>query len=219
MQSLVLCYGGTFDPVHSGHVAIACAVRDALHADVRFVPAADPPHKGPTHADALQRAAMLELAVGGLPGLHVDRRELRRDGPSYSVDTLRELRDELGPHVPLAWMIGGDSLFALDTWHLWRELFAFAHILAVGRPGARIDEAALAVRAPAVHAEVAPRWCLPSQLHALPAGGFAEFRLAAERPESSTELRRRIRAGDAGWRDWVAPAVADYIAGHHLYGA
>jgi nicotinate-nucleotide adenylyltransferase len=219
MTPLVLCYGGTFDPVHTGHIAIARAVRDALHADVHLLPAADPPHKGPTHADAKQRARMLELAVDGEAGLLVDRRELRRDGPSYTVDTLRGMRDELGPHAPIVWMVGGDSVFGLDTWHRWRELFDLAHVLAIAREGAPIDAAALAARAPAVHAELAPRWCLPAQLHALPAGGFSEFRLGAERPESSTELRRRIATGDLRWRDWVAPAVAGFIADHRLYAA
>jgi nicotinate-nucleotide adenylyltransferase len=219
MHALVLCYGGTFDPVHNGHLAIAAAVRDALDAEVHLIPAADPPHKGPTHADAAQRATMLALAVEGQRGLLVDRRELRREGPSYTIDTLCELRAELGPHVPLVWMIGSDSLLELDTWHRWRELFDFAHILAVGRPGARIDEATIAARAPAVHAEIGPRWRLPAQLHAMPAGGFAEFRLAAERPESSTELRGRIRERDPAWRDWVPPAVAAYIVAHGLYGA
>ena len=219
MTPLVLCYGGTFDPVHTGHLAIARAVRDALHADVHLIPAADPPHKGPTHADAAQRAQMLELAIDGEPGLIVDTRELRRAGPSYTVDTLRELRDEFGPHAPIVWMVGGDSVFELDTWNRWRQLFELAHLLAIDRPGAPIDAAELAARAPAVHAELEHRWCLPSQLHALPAGGFAEFRLGAERPESSTELRRRIAAGDPRWRDWVAPAVAEWIAGHRLYTA
>jgi nicotinate-nucleotide adenylyltransferase len=162
---------------------------------------------------------MLELAVGGEAGLIVDRRELLRPGPSYTYDTLRALRAELGPHAQLVWMVGGDSVFELDTWHRWRELFELAHLLAIARPGAPIDEAALAARAPAVHAELAPRWCLPAQLHALPAGGFAEFRLGAERPESSTELRRLIGAGDPRWRAWVEPAVARYIADHRLYGA
>jgi nicotinate-nucleotide adenylyltransferase len=219
MHALILCYGGTFDPVHNGHLAIAAAVRDALDAEVHLIPAADPPHKGPTHAHAGQRATMLALAIQDQRGLLVDRRELRREGPSYTVDTLRELRGELGPHVPLVWMIGSDSLFELDTWHRWRELFDLAHILAVGRPGARLDEATLAARAPAVHAEIGPRWRMPAQLHAMPAGGFAEFRLASERPESSTELRRRIRDGDPAWRDWLPPAVATYIAAHGLYRA
>jgi len=219
MTPLVLCYGGTFDPVHTGHLAIARAVRDALHADVHLIPAADPPHKGPTHADATQRARMLELAVDGEPGLIVDTRELRRAGPSYTVDTLLELRDEFGPHAPIVWMVGGDSVFELDTWNRWRQLFELAHLLAIDRPGAPIDAAELAARAPAVHAELEHRWCLPSQLHALPAGGFAEFRLGAERPESSTELRRRIAAGDPRWRDWLPAAVADWIADHRLYTA
>ena len=80
MPAQVLCYGGTFDPVHNGHLAIASAVRDALDAEVHLIPAADPPHKGPTHADAEQRATMLALAVGCERGLLVDRRELRREG-------------------------------------------------------------------------------------------------------------------------------------------
>lgn len=219
MTPLVLCYGGTFDPVHTGHLAIARAVRDALHADVHLLPAADPPHKGPTHADADERAHLLDLAVAGEAGLIVDRRELHRPGPSYTVDTLRELRAEFGPHAPIVWMVGGDSVFDLHTWHRWRELFDLGHLLAIARPGAPTEETALAARSPAVYAELAPRWCLPAQLHALPAGGFAEFRLGAERPESSTELRRRIAAGDPRWRDWVTPAVADRIADRRLYGA
>lgn len=218
MTPLVLCYGGTFDPVHTGHLFIARAVRDALHADVHLLPAADPPHKGPTHADAAQRAHMLDLAIDGEAGLIVDRRELRRAGPSYTVDTLRELRAEYGPHAPLVWMVGGDSVFELDTWHRWRELFELGHVLAIDRPGAPIDQAALATRAPTVHAELAPRWCLPAQLHALPAGGFAEFRLGAERPESSTELRRRIAAEDPRWQDWVPARVAAFIRQSGLYG-
>lgn len=213
----MLCYGGTFDPVHTGHLAIARAVRDAMHADVFLLPAADPPHKGPTHADAKQRARMLELAVQGEPGLHVDRRELRRAGPSYTFDTLRELRDEVGPHVPIAWIVGGDSVFELAAWHRWRELFDLAHLLAIARPGAPIERDVLAARAPAVQAELEPRWCLPGQLHSMPAGGFAEFPLPQARPESSTELRRRIAAGDPRWPDWVPPPVADFIREHRLY--
>src|SRR5690606_35823375 len=99
-MSLLVCYGGTFDPVHNGHLAVARSARDALRAEVALLPAHDPPHKGPTRADAQQRAAMLELAVAGESGLHVDRRELLREGPSYTVDTLGELREELGADAP-----------------------------------------------------------------------------------------------------------------------
>ena len=210
-------YGGTFDPVHEGHLAIARAARDALPAEVRLVPAADPPHKDATHADAAQRAAMLELAIDGAPGLCVDRRELERAGPSYSVDTLRGLREEQGDERPLVWLVGSDSLLQLDTWHRWRELFELAHVLAVQRPGAEVGRELLAERAPAVLAEVSGRWRGPGELSASPAGGFALLAPAVLRQESSTELRRRIRAGEP-WRDWVPPQVADYIAANGLYG-
>lgn len=217
MRPLVF-YGGTFDPVHEGHLAIARAARDALPAEVRLVPAADPPHKDATHAEAAHRAGMLELAIDGAPGLCVDRRELERAGPSYSVDTLRGLREEHGDERPLVWLVGSDSLLQLDTWHRWRELFVLAHVLAVQRPGAEVDRERLAVRAPAVHAEVADRWRESRELAATAAGGFALLAPATLRGESSTELRRRIRAGEP-WRDWMPPQVADYIVANGLYAA
>lgn len=213
---LHLYYGGTFDPVHHGHLAVAGAVSAGLHAPLWLVPAADPPHKGPTRADATQRAQMLDLAVADLPGLAVDRRELRRDGPSYSFDTLCELRAEFGPDVPIVWMIGADSLAELDTWHRWRELFDLAHLLVVERPGTAIDATSLGRSAPQVAAEVAPRWCAPQALHETPHGRLAAFPLLEPRAESSTGLRRRIAAGEP-WRDWVPPAVAGFIDRHRLY--
>ena len=99
---LRVCYGGTFDPVHDGHLAIARAARDMLDADVSLLPARDPPHKAETRADAAQRAAMLALAIAGEQGLALDLRELGREGPSYTVDTLSGLRAELGDAVPIA---------------------------------------------------------------------------------------------------------------------
>jgi nicotinate-nucleotide adenylyltransferase len=213
---MLVCYGGTFDPVHNGHVAVACAARDALDAEVALVPAHDPPHKGATRADALQRAEMLELAVAGIAGLRVDRRELARSGPSYTVDTLAELRRERGEAASIAWLIGADSLLQLHTWHRWRELFERAHIVAVQRPGAEVDARRLRGEAPEVLAEISGRWLPPHELGGIAAGGFALLPLARLRPESSTALRRRI-AEDEDWRGWVAPAVADYIVVHGLY--
>jgi nicotinate-nucleotide adenylyltransferase len=215
--TLRVCYGGTFDPVHNGHLAVARAARDATRAQVFLLPAADPPHKGPTHANAQQRARMLDLALAGETGLKVDRRELYREGPSYTIDTLLELRAELGNEQPLAWLIGGDSLNQLHTWHRWRELFAHAHILAVQRPGSHIDPESLARVAPLVGAEVAERWGTLDELQASGAGGLAVLPLQELRPESSTELRRRIAAGECDWHEWVPPSVASYIDRHHLY--
>ncbi len=214
---VIVCYGGTFDPVHGGHLAVARAARDALRSTVFLLPAADPPHKGPTHADAPQRARMLDLAVAGEAGLKVDRRELRRDGPSYTIDTLLELRAQWGGQVPIAWLVGGDSLNQLHTWHRWRDLFEHAHILAVQRPGSPIGQDTLERVAPLVAAEAAARWRGIGELAHSAAGGLAVLALQELRPESSTELRRRIAAGDARWRDWVTPSVAGYIDRHRLY--
>ena len=209
-------YGGTFDPVHAGHLAIARAVRDALAAQLLLIPAADPPHKDDTHADAAQRAAMLDLAIAGEAWLEVDRRELRRRGPSYTFDTLAEVRAEVGERLPLVWLIGSDSLAQLHTWHRWNELFDYAHILAVQRPGSEVGADWLQRHAAEVHAGIAPRWRPLDALAEAPAGSFGVLRLDHPRPESSTELRERIRSGKP-WRHWVPEAVAAYIVDNGLY--
>ena len=213
---LRVLYGGTFDPVHHGHIAIATAARDALEAQVSLLPARDPPHKASTTADAAQRAAMLQLAVEGRPGLGIDLRELRREGPSYTVDTLGELRAELGDEAPLAWLVGADSLRQLQAWSRWRQLFDRAHLVAVQRPDEPNDASALARVAPGVAAEILHRQCLPIDLHRRPAGGFAWLPLPALREESSTDIRQRIR-DRLPWRDRVPPAVAAFIDHHGLY--
>lgn len=209
-------YGGTFDPVHNGHLAVARHACDTLDARLWLVPAHDPPHKGATRADASQRADMLDLAIADQPRMSVDRRELGREGPSYTVDTLGELRAELGNAAPIAWLIGADSLLQLATWHRWRELFERAHVVAVQRPGAEVDAAKLRQQAPDVLAEIDQRRLPPSALGEAAHGGFALLPMPALRPESSTELRRRIYAGEP-WQGWVPPAVAAYIVRHGLY--
>ena len=209
---LTLLYGGTFDPVHVGHLTVARAARDELRADVRLLPAADPPHRDATGASAEQRAHMLDLALAGEPGLHVDRRELVRGGPSYTVDTLRAVRAELGPDAPLGWIAGDDSFRSLPTWHAWRELLELAHFVVALRPGHSLqhlpDELATVA---------AGRWCEdPATLHAVPAGRL--FRLHfPPRPESASAIRRALAAGlpAAG----LAPPVEEFIRVTGLYGA
>lgn len=208
---LRILYGGTFDPVHCGHLGIARHARDALDAEVRLMPAADPPHKGPTHANAVQRSAMLELAIAGEPGLSVDLRELQREGPSYTVDTLRALRAEVGPSQPWAILVGADSFCMLDSWSRWRELFELAHLVVAAREGSALEE----LSGPVSQA-VAGRWAqAPQELHGSAAGrvlilGQPIF------PQSASALRARIAAGEP-WRDWVPAAVAGYIDRHGLY--
>ena len=209
-------YGGTFDPIHCGHLAVACAVRDALHADVHLVPAADPPHKGATHADARQRLRMVELAVAGERGLHVDARELSRDAPSYSVDTLAGVRAEVGASSPVVWVIGADSLAQLHRWHRWADLFDLAHVVAVGRPGFSLDPAGLADIDAALAATITRRLRPLDALPDTPCGALALLPMEPPRHESSTEIRRRIAAHES-WMSQVPPPVAGYIARHRLY--
>jgi nicotinate (nicotinamide) nucleotide adenylyltransferase len=212
-------YGGTFDPVHLGHLAIARAARDALRCDVRLVPAADPPHRAPPGADAAHRARMLDLALAGEDGLRVDLRELRRaalrpDAPSYTVDTLRELRAEYGEAAPLALLVGADSLLGLPTWREWRTLFRLAHFVVAGRPGCPLD----GPLPPELEQALRGRWTGdPRELRAAPAG--LVYRLGQPlHPGSATEVRRSIAAGEP-WEALVPPAVAAYIRREGLYGA
>ena len=211
-MTLRILYGGTFDPIHNGHLAVARHARDALHAEVSLLPARDPPHKGPTSVDAADRARMCELAVAGLAGIDVDARELRRGTPSWTIDTLRELRVEIGDRAPLALLVGADSFLGLPTWKEWRELPKLAHFVIAERPGFDLDSAML----PELAAEFGPRFATsPQALHGASAGLAFRLRQPAT-PESATELRRRIHEG-APWQEWVAPAVAAYIVRHSLY--
>lgn len=211
------CYGGTFDPVHRGHVAIALAAADALQAPVWLLPSADPPHRRLPGASATQRARMLELAVADEPRLGVDTRELERDGPSYTLDTLVDLRREFGPELTLVWVLGMDSVRELHRWHRWRELFEHAHLLGVERPGAPVGPAALAQAAPEVAAELETRRCAPRDLGDRPAGAYAELPIRPLRAESATQVRERIASGGE-WESLVPPAVARFIRQQGLYG-
>jgi nicotinate-nucleotide adenylyltransferase len=209
---LKLFYGGTFDPVHNGHLAIARAARDELGCAVCLMPAADPPHRAPPGADAAQRAQMLELAIADEPGLVVDRRELRRAGRSYSIDTLRELRAEMGPDAPLALLIGADSFIGLPGWHEWKALFDFTHFVIAPRRGSPLD-GQLPLELAAI---TAGRWAdSPSPLKNTPAGRLFLLDQPLQ-PESASEVRRRIASGQP-WLDLVPAAVAGFILGQGLY--
>ncbi len=127
--------GGAFDPVHFGHLRTAVELRDAFNlGEVRFIPSANPPHRPPHAAPGELRAAMLEAALAGLPWCSVDRRELNRDGPSWSVLTLEELRGEAGERS-LCMILGMDAFLSLRSWHRWEELAGLAHLIVAHRPG------------------------------------------------------------------------------------
>lgn len=213
-DTLRVLYGGTFDPVHDGHLAIARAVRDALHATVWLMPAADPPHRPATTADATHRARMLELACAGEPGLKVDRRELARATPSYTVDTVRGLRAEpgFGALHPLALVVGADAFLQLAAWREPQALLAAAHLVVAERPGVDLD----APLSPALQALVAGRWTDdPAALRAAPGGRIYRLRQPLH-PASATALRAALAAGAAA-PDHLPSAVAAYAARHGLY--
>jgi len=133
-------FGGTFDPIHFGHLRSAFEMLQALRfGEVRFMPAGNPPHRGAPVASAELRLRMVRVATAGQAGFVVDDRELRREGPSYSVDTLAALRAE-HPLRPLGLIIGMDAFLGLPKWYHWREILELAHIVVAHRPGWRAPD-------------------------------------------------------------------------------
>ena len=130
-------FGGTFDPIHIGHLSVAWEAAELLDAEVHLMPANVPPHRPAPLASAAERVAMLRAALAGQSRLVLDARELEREGPSYTIDTLRELRAEQGER-PLVLLLGADAFAGLPGWHRWRELFDFAHVGVLSRPGVEV---------------------------------------------------------------------------------
>ncbi|HUO96586.1 MAG TPA: nicotinate-nucleotide adenylyltransferase [Steroidobacteraceae bacterium] len=130
-------FGGTFDPIHYGHLRTAFELQEALRLpEMRFMPAGNPPHREHTVASNAQRLEMVRAATAGQPGFTVDEREMHKSGPSYSVETLAELRAEYPPR-PLCLIVGMDAFLGLPKWHQWRELLSLAHLVVAHRPGWR----------------------------------------------------------------------------------
>jgi len=207
-----LLYGGTFDPVHNGHLAIARVARDVLDCQVHLMPAADPPHRSAPGADAQARVRMLELALGNEPGLCVDRRELARAGTSYTVETLRQVRAEVGTQQPVALLLGADSFLSLPQWREWRELFALAHLVIAERPQSQLD-----VDMPeALRRVLTGRWVLnAAALQMAPCGHVLRLNQPLF-PVSASDIRQRL-ADKAQWEELLPAAVAGYIREHRLY--
>ena len=208
--------GGTFDPVHYGHLRFADAVRRALGlSEVRLVPARDPPHRDNPMASAPDRLAMLKLGVAEFPGLVVDDRELRREGKRYTVDTLTALRREF-PERPLLLLLGADAFRGLPTWHRWCELFDLAHLVVVGRPGVDLEK----TLPPPLLAILRERLVSdPESLLSQPAGAIL-MQPIAPLDVSATEIRDCLAKGASAAEmvgGLLPPAVLAYIDHHHLY--
>ena len=210
--------GGTFDPIHFGHLRLAEEAREALGlGQMRLIPAREPPHRGVPGSPAGQRLAMAHLAVEGNPALVVDDIEMRHDGPSYSVLTLTRLRAQLGEAQPLVLILGADAFEGLTGWHRWEALFDLAHIAVANRPG----YAPHGRRWPQVLSPELARACDgrlladADALRAAPAGGILPFDMTPL-AISATLIRDLLGQGHSA-RYLLPDRVLDYIAAQHLY--
>ena len=210
MNRATVIFGGTFDPVHYGHLRAASEVCEKLAADdFRLLPAGQPPHRDYTGAEAYHRLAMLELALAPHPDLTVDEREVRRGGPSYMVETLTSIRQEVASR-PVILCLGQDAANHLSGWHRWRELVELAHLVVMKRPRSR----------PKYTGEVAEllgqrrvnRWMDLMETEA----GRVCYLGVTQLAISSTDIRRQLAAGRDP-RFLLPSTVLAYIRKHGLY--
>lgn len=209
-----LLLGGSFDPVHNGHVGLARYFSALLQPDVvRLIPAGQPWQKPELVTAATDRVAMLKLAFANcsLP-VQIDEQEIVRNGASYTADTLRTLRAELGQDASLVLVIGADQLQNLHTWRNWQQLFDFANLCVATRPGFTIDQSGLDAN---VAKEITRRAASAAQIRATPCGLIyvaSNFALDI----SATDIRHALQQGQTT-NQLLPEAVLDYIQQHHLY--
>jgi nicotinate-nucleotide adenylyltransferase len=203
--------------VHKGHLGLANDARAALHLGaIRWIPSGQPGHREAPRSSPADRVAMLRLALDdtGSRSDSIDETELRATEPTYTVNTLRRLRQELGAAQPLVFLMGADQLLAFDRWKDWKALFDLAHFGVAQRPGYAVTAESLPRE---VAAEVAARSAGPASIAAQPAGRIVLFQ-AAPRPVSSTRIRELLAAGGSPTAE-LPSCVLHYIQSRGLYGA
>lgn len=203
--------GGTFDPIHNGHLRLAREALAQLHlTEVRIIPTGLPPHRDAPVASAQDRLEMASLAVAYKPGLTLDDREIRRQGVCYTVDTLTELRAELGAEEGLCLLLGADAFLGLTSWHDWRRLFELAHIVIAHRPGNTLDSAMM-------DAELAAQWQKRKviKLPETPAGSILEFAMTPV--DVSASVIRELLSQGKSVQGMLPYTVLNYIIQQHLY--
>lgn len=202
-------YGGTFNPVHYGHLRTALEVSELFKlGQLRLIPCRLPPHRDEPQVSAELRLRMLEMAIANTPALSVDRRELDRDGPSYMIDTLKSLRAELNA-TPILLFIGTDAFAGLADWHQWQRLFDYAHIVVMTRPG--FDK-------PMLPMFLQQRLIEDAALLKTRMAGCLFFQAVTSLDISATQIRQIIAAG--GNPQFLLPdALLAFIQQHQLYQA
>ena len=209
-------FGGTFDPIHNGHLRLAqeLAVNLALK-EVRFIPAGRPPHRPEPAVASERRLEMVRLAIANNPLFAVDEREIHKQVPCYTADTLRELRQALGVEQPLCLLMGADQFMGLSSWHDWQKLFELAHIVVAHRPG--FPQISWADSLPdALQQALKQRQLNEIQaLHETPNGGILTQAITPL-DISATYIRHSLQAGGSP-RYLLPDVVLDYIQTHQLY--
>lgn len=214
MTRCIAILGGSFDPVHHGHIALATYFAERLKPDeLRVIPAGAPWQKDAVLASAEHRVEMVKRAFESqhLP-ITIDCQEIDRKGPTYSIDTLRQLRAEVGPQTAIVFLLGADQLQRLDSWKDWRQLFEYANLCAATRPGYSLETSQLP---PAVAEEFAKRASTLEQIRSTPSGlTFIGKDLAVE--TAGTDIRPKLKRGEKPIAQ-IPAEVLDYIEKFHLY--
>lgn len=206
-RSVIGIFGGTFDPVHNAHLQMAQETMQTLRLDeVRMVPCHRPPHRGEPGLSSQQRLAILEMAVAPIDGLIADGRELQRDRPSYTVETLTSLREELGNDVSLVFLMGMDAYANLDTWYQWTHLRELAHIAIMERPDSPKPESSVLIESLQASDDLAI-------VHQQPAGGLVVLKQSLL-PVSATAIRQQLIQGKRP--DNVPAVIVDYLVQAYL---
>lgn len=202
--------GGTFDPIHYGHLRPAQETLRALDlAEIRVIPAANPPHRRPPVATPEQRLRMVELAVAGVPGFTADDREFRRGGLSYTVLTLESLRREFGER-PLCLLLGLDAFEGIETWHQWQRLLELAHFIVMTRPGWEFPAGARL-----------PPWARDREVRDTSmlnqaSSGKIYYQAVTPQDISATRIREALARGEPV-DAWLPSAVLEYIRANRVY--
>jgi nicotinate-nucleotide adenylyltransferase len=217
MSAAIGILGGTFDPIHYGHLKPAAEVRDALRLDeVHLIPASVPPHRPSPVASAEARLAMTILGCAEFPGLVADDREILRPGPSYTVQTLQEIHDQ-NPGRPLAMIVGSDAFSGIASWRRWEQLFTLAHFIVIDRPERPLVLDALD---PALKIQCERRLTTdPTRLSRQLAGAILRLAVTPQ-PISATALRAALAEGAETReriRGLLPAAVLAYIDRNQLY--
>ena len=210
---LIGLLGGTFNPIHFGHLRLAQELADALNfSEVRFIPSANPPHKNQPSVSAQDRAAMVKVAIADNPLFKLDMRELNRDGASYTIDTLISLREELGNNVSLCLIMGSDAFAKLNSWHRWQELLNYCHIILVQRPSKQAQTKLSEVLAALLQDNYTENISDLSEISA----GYIHMQAITAQDISATSIREKL-ASNKSVKYLVPDNVLAYIQQHKLY--